>query len=108
MLTRTFSAPSEVTFFTGKQTQWLDYVPAAVTAVATTAHFNAASMQNGYVNVYSPTGRRYAHSSNETLVKNLIFGRLLPTFMLGSPLAHLCAAEWSLMAITSEGMLYSW
>ena len=54
---------------TGKQTQWLDYLPSPVLAVRATCHFCAAAMQDGSLNVYSHTGRRYVHSRLERLFK---------------------------------------
>ena len=53
------AAPSEVTFLTGTQTQFLDYVSCGVLAVAVTGVFCAAALEDGSVNVYSQTGRRY-------------------------------------------------
>lgn len=49
-------------YVSGKQTQWLDYLPSPVVALAATSHFCVAAMQDGSVNVYSPTGRRYVAS----------------------------------------------
>ncbi|TFY54282.1 hypothetical protein EVJ58_g8960 [Rhodofomes roseus] len=83
--------PTEVTFVSGKQTQWLDYLPSPVIALTATANFCAAAMQDGSVNVYSSTGRR-----------------LMPTLSLGSPCAYLSGAKHSLMLITASGMLYVW
>lgn len=50
----------------GKQTQWLDYLPSRVLAMTATTSFAAVAMQDGSVNVYSSTGRRYVclHVSN--------------------------------------------
>ena len=42
----------------GKQTQWLDYLPSPALALVATTVFCAVAMQDGSVNVYSPTGRR--------------------------------------------------
>jgi protein HIRA/HIR1 len=83
--------PGEITYYSGRQTQWLDYVSAPIVAVAVTAVFGAAAMQDGTLNVYSLTGRR-----------------LMPTIMLGSPCSYLCASEGVLLALTSSGTLYSW
>lgn len=52
-------APHEVIFVSGKQTQWLDYLPSPVLALAASGSFCAVAMQDGLLNVYSPTGRRY-------------------------------------------------
>jgi protein HIRA/HIR1 len=53
------SAPSEVTLVSGKQTQFLDYVSPCVLVVCATSVFCAAALEDGSVNVYSPTGRRH-------------------------------------------------
>jgi protein HIRA/HIR1 len=53
------SGPTEVMFVSGKQTQWLDYLPSPVLLVKATLHFCAVAMQDGCVNVYSHTGRRH-------------------------------------------------
>ena len=42
----------------GKQTQWLDYLPSRVLAMTATSSFAAVAMQDGSVNVYTTTGRR--------------------------------------------------
>jgi protein HIRA/HIR1 len=51
----------ELTFRTGamQQTQWLDFLPSPVIGVTVTKKFCAAAMQDGCINVYTPTGRRY-------------------------------------------------
>lgn len=49
---------TDVSFVAGKQTQWLDYLPSPALAVKATSGFCAVAMQDGCVNVYSPTGRR--------------------------------------------------
>ncbi|KZT68397.1 histone transcription regulator 1 [Daedalea quercina L-15889] len=82
---------TEVIFVSGKQTQWLDYLPSPVVALTATSNYCAAAMQDGCVNVYSLTGRR-----------------LLPTLSLGSPCAYLSGAKHSLMLVTASGMLYVW
>lgn len=64
--------PTEVFFASGKQTQWLDYLPSPVLAVKATLFFCAAAMQDGSVNVYSPTGRRYVTRSNWRKYQDLI------------------------------------
>lgn len=46
-------------FVSGKQTQWLDYLPSPILAMTATSVFCAVAMQDGSVNVYSHTGRRY-------------------------------------------------
>lgn len=50
--------PTEVSFVSGKQTQWLDYLPSPAVGLAASMSFCAAAMQDGSVNVYSHTGRR--------------------------------------------------
>jgi len=49
---------TEVIYVSGKQTQWLDYLPSPVIALVATTTFCAAAMLDGSLNVYSPTGRR--------------------------------------------------
>lgn len=56
------NTPTEVLFVSGKQTQWLDYLPSPVLALTATASFCAAATQDGTVTVYSPTGRKYVLS----------------------------------------------
>ena len=58
MLTVYRLGPTEVMLVSGKQTQWLDYLPSRVLAMTATASFAAVAMQDGSVNVYSSTGRR--------------------------------------------------
>lgn len=53
-----FAEPSEVVFLSGKNTQFLDYVPGSIIGLAVTSTFCAAALEDGSVNVYSPTGRR--------------------------------------------------
>jgi protein HIRA/HIR1 len=50
--------PSEVGLVRGKQTEWLDYLPAPVTALIITTVFCAATTNDGAISVYSHTGRR--------------------------------------------------
>jgi protein HIRA/HIR1 len=56
---------TEIAFIIGKQTEWLDYLPSPAIAVKATSSFCAAAMQDGTVNVYSHTGRRYVQCSFE-------------------------------------------
>ena len=42
-----------------QQTQWLDFLSSPAIAVTVTKKFCAAAMQDGCINVYTPTGRRY-------------------------------------------------
>lgn len=51
--------PTEVMLVNSKQTQWLDYLPSRIIAMTATTSFSAVAMQDGSVNVYSSTGRRY-------------------------------------------------
>lgn len=59
---------TEVLFANGKQTQWLDYLPSPVVALVATTAFCAVAMQDGSVNVYSHTGRRYVSVRESCLV----------------------------------------
>jgi protein HIRA/HIR1 len=49
---------TEVLFVSGKQTQWLDYLPSPLLALCTTSVFCAVAMLDGTVGVYSHTGRK--------------------------------------------------
>ncbi|CCM01218.1 uncharacterized protein FIBRA_03266 [Fibroporia radiculosa] len=82
---------TEVLFVSGKQTQWLDYLPSPVLAITATTVFCAVAMQDGSVNVYSHTGRR-----------------LMPTLTIGSPCSILNGCKSSLMLLTSSGVLHVW
>ncbi|KAI0360414.1 WD40 repeat-like protein [Trametes cingulata] len=83
--------PNEVIFVSGKQTQWLDYLPSPIVALAATSTFCAAAMQDGSVNVYSHTGRR-----------------LMPALSLGTSCHSLTGSKHMLLALTTSGMLYVW
>ncbi|PCH44723.1 WD40 repeat-like protein [Wolfiporia cocos MD-104 SS10] len=83
--------PPEVLFVSGKQTQWLDYLPSPILAVTATTSLCAVAMQDGSVNVYSPTGRR-----------------LMPTLTIGAPCSTLSSCKNSLLLLTSSGMLHVW
>ncbi|PFH50533.1 hypothetical protein AMATHDRAFT_144901 [Amanita thiersii Skay4041] len=82
---------NEIVFMSGKQTQWLDFVPSPVLALKATGCFCAVAMQDGSVNVYSHTGRR-----------------IMPTMCLGSPCSFIDGCKYSLLVLTSSGQLYSW
>ncbi|KAF8631486.1 hypothetical protein AX15_002373 [Amanita polypyramis BW_CC] len=82
---------NEVMLVSGKQIQWLDYLPFPILGLKATSFFCAVAMQDDSVNVYSHTGRR-----------------LMPTMSLGSPCAFIDGNKHSLMVITSSGQLYSW
>jgi len=84
-------APTEVLFVSGKQTQWLDYLPSPVIALAATNVFCAVAMQDGSVNVYSHTGRR-----------------VMPTLSMGSSCSHFDGCKGYLMLLTAQGMLHVW
>lgn len=53
-----YVGPHEVMLVSGKQTQWLDFLPARVVCMTATVSFSAAAMEDGSVNVYTSTGRR--------------------------------------------------
>ncbi|KAK2465593.1 hypothetical protein APHAL10511_002485 [Amanita phalloides] len=82
---------NEVSFVSGKQTQWLDFLPSPVLALKATSFLCAVAMQDGSINVYSHTGRR-----------------LMPTMSLDSPCSFIDGNKHSLMVITSSGQLFSW
>lgn len=54
--------PTEVSFVSGKQTQWLDYLPSPVVGLTASVSFCAVAMQDGSVSIYSHTGRRYVYA----------------------------------------------
>ncbi|KAG6840432.1 hypothetical protein C0991_006744 [Blastosporella zonata] len=84
-------SPTEVMFISGKQTQWLDYLPSPALNLKATPLFCAVAMLDGSVTVYSHTGRRF-----------------MPTLSLGSPAAFMEANKHALLVITETGQLYSW
>ncbi|KAH7882376.1 histone transcription regulator 1 [Phlebopus sp. FC_14] len=81
---------AEVTFVSGKQTQWLDYLPSPIVALTASSSFCAVAMQDGAVNVYSHTGRR-----------------LMPTLSLGSPCAIIHGCKSSLLLLTVSGRVHA-
>lgn len=50
---------TDLAFISGRQTQWLDYLPSPALTLKATNSFCAVGMQDGTVNVYSHTGRKY-------------------------------------------------
>ena len=60
LLTRVNAEPAEVIYVSGKQTQWLDYLPSPILALTATPTFCAVATQDGTLTVYSHTGRRCA------------------------------------------------
>ncbi|KAH7919190.1 histone transcription regulator 1 [Leucogyrophana mollusca] len=82
--------PTEVTFSSVKQTQWLDFLPSPIIALTASNMFCAVALQDGSVNVYSHTGRR-----------------LMPTLSLGSPCSFIHSCKSSLMILTASGQLHS-
>ncbi|THH30555.1 hypothetical protein EUX98_g3630 [Antrodiella citrinella] len=82
---------TEVLLVNGKQTQWLDYLPSPILALAATSSFRAVAMQDGTLNIYSTTGRR-----------------IMPTLSLGAPCSTLVGNKHFLMLLTSAGMLHIW
>jgi protein HIRA/HIR1 len=100
--------PTEVTFADGKQTLWLDYLPSPVLALTASTTFCAAATQDGSVNVYSHTGRRFVAEKNRGRTLLLIlFGRLMATLSFGSPCAMLHGSKLALMILTASGQLSS-
>jgi hypothetical protein len=53
------SEVSEVSYMSGKHTQWLDYLPCPALIVCASSRFCAVGLVDGSVIVYSHTGRRY-------------------------------------------------
>jgi protein HIRA/HIR1 len=93
----------------GKQTQWLDYLPVPALAIKATSFFCAVAMLDGSVVVYSHTGRRYVQTFdlNEVLSHCFVV-RFMPTLTLGAPCSYMEATKHALLIITSTGQLYSW
>ncbi|KAK7684963.1 hypothetical protein QCA50_011798 [Cerrena zonata] len=85
------NTPTEVLFVSGKQTQWLDYLPTQVLALTATTSFCAAASQDGAITVYSPTGRK-----------------IVPVISLGVPCSIISSAKNILMVLTSSGSIYVW
>ncbi|KAI0777359.1 WD40 repeat-like protein [Trametes elegans] len=83
--------PHEVIFVSGKQTQWLDYLPSPILALTATSTFCAVAMQDGSLNVYSHTGRR-----------------LMPALSLGVPCHTLTGSKHVLLLLNVTGMLFVW
>ncbi|KAF7348513.1 Protein HIR [Mycena venus] len=52
----------EVSYMSGKHTQWLDYLPSPAIVVCASSRFCAVGMRDGSVIVYSHTGRRWVPS----------------------------------------------
>ncbi|KAI9460819.1 histone transcription regulator 1 [Boletus coccyginus] len=82
------NGPTEVLFVSGKQTQWLDYLPSPVVGLTASTSFCAVAMQDGSVSVYSHTGRR-----------------IMPTLSLGSPCAMIHSCKTALLLLTASGKL---
>lgn len=51
-------AVNEVAYVSGKQTQWLDFLPSPSIVLVASSTFAAVAMLDGCLNVYSLTGRR--------------------------------------------------
>ncbi|KAJ7669282.1 histone transcription regulator 1 [Mycena polygramma] len=81
----------EVSFVSGKHTQWLDYLPSPALVVCASSRFCAVGMRDGSVNVYSHTGRR-----------------LMPSLSLGAPCSFIDGRGSMMLIVTSIGQLYSW
>ena len=58
MLNVRSAGTTEIAFISGKNTEWLDYLPAAALLVKATTSFCAVAMEDGCINVYSHNGRR--------------------------------------------------
>ncbi|KAK7059665.1 protein HIR [Favolaschia claudopus] len=81
----------EVSYMSGKHTQWLDYLPCPALAVCASSRFCAVGMRDGSVIVYSHTGRR-----------------LMPSLSLGAPCSFIDGRGSMLLIVSSIGQLYSW
>lgn len=98
--------PTEVTFADGKHTLWLDYLPSPVLALTASTTFCAAATQDGSVNVYSHTGRRFVITTGVVSL-SILFGRLIATLSFGSPCAMIHGCKLALMILTASGQLSS-
>lgn len=107
---RSLAGPTEVLLASGKQTQWLDYLPSPALALTATSTFCAVAMQDGSVNVYSPTGRRYVLYSLTNYKPSDLFYyiRIMPTLSIGSPCSSLSSSKNCLMLLTTSGVLHVW
>jgi protein HIRA/HIR1 len=98
----------------GKATQWLDYLPSPALLLVATSTYCAVAMQDGSVNIYSPTGRRYPSNFGFfcklvlLIVAVALSKRLMPTLCLGSPAAFMEGTKNVLVVVTTTGQLYSW
>ncbi|KAF8217778.1 histone transcription regulator 1 [Mycena galopus ATCC 62051] len=81
----------EVSYMSGKHTQWLDYLPAPALVVCASSRFCVVGLHDGSVIVYSHTGRR-----------------LMPCLNLGAPPSFIDARGNMLLIVSSTGQLYSW
>ncbi|KAJ7885157.1 histone transcription regulator 1 [Mycena olivaceomarginata] len=81
----------EVSYMSGKHTQWLDYLPSPALVVCASSRFCAVGLRDGSVIVYSHTGRR-----------------LIPSLNLGAPCSFIDGRGNMLLIISSTGQLYSW
>ena len=97
-------------FITGRQTEWLDYLPSPVLALKATASYCAVGMQDGSINIYSHNGRRYVNSclSSKHVRSNVFYERVMPTLMLDSPCSVMEGSKNALLVITVNGQVYSW
>ncbi|KAF8270600.1 histone transcription regulator 1 [Lactarius quietus] len=82
---------SEISYVSGKTVCWLDYLPSPAVILAAASAFCAVGLLDGTLNVYSPSGRR-----------------LMPALTLDGTVSFLSSAKFTLVAITSSGILYSW
>ncbi|KAJ6466627.1 histone transcription regulator 1 [Mycena vulgaris] len=81
----------EVSYMSGKHTQWLDYLPSPALVVCASSRFCAVGLVDGSVIVYSHTGRR-----------------IMPSLSLGAPCSFIDGRSNILLILTSTGQLYSW
>lgn len=84
--------PSRVTYFKNEKPVWSDFIPRFIQLATEGKSFWAVSSSEGQIIVYS-------HSSGK---------RMLPPFILGSPVSFLESYGSYLMAVTSIGELFVW
>ena len=83
--------PTRLTVTRKSQTLWIDYLPRAVILVSGNNNYWCAACEDGYLVVYSPSGRR---------LTNPLIVEAQPVF--------LSSRDWWLLCVTSTGMCHVW
>ncbi|KAH9477977.1 Protein HIR1 [Psilocybe cubensis] len=82
---------TEIALVSGKQTEWLDYLPSPALLVKATSSYCAVAMEDGTIHVYSHTGRR-----------------IMPTIALSAPCSVIEGCRNALLVMTVNGEVHSW